>query len=110
MKIVPRENGTRKNFGATNATIATPAGTKTNGPCRAVANTAPRGTTRVPKGKLVASLALRAGTKMPGDPLKVVNTVAQVSIKTKMLNQVVNLIAQPVLPSTTKEPNAQLVR
>ena len=65
VKIVPRENGTRKNFLATNATIAAPAGTKTNGPSRAVANTAPRGTTRVPTGKPVAILAPRAGTKMP---------------------------------------------
>jgi hypothetical protein len=95
MKIVPREHGSRKNFLATNATIATPAGTKTNGTSKAVANTAPRGTTRVPTGKLVAILAPRAGTKMPWHrcPLKVVNTVAQVSIKTKMLKQVVKRIA-----------------
>ena len=65
VKIVPRENGTRKNFLATNATIAAPAGTKTNGPSRAVANTAPRGTTRVPTGKPVATLAPRASSKMP---------------------------------------------
>ena len=95
MKIVAREHGSRKNFSATNATIATPAGTKTNGTSKAAANNVARGTTRIPTGKLVAKLALRASTKMPlgRSPLEVVNTVAQVSIKIKMLNQVVKRIA-----------------
>ena len=95
MNNVPRGKGTRHIGYGTNATIASSAGTKTNGPCKAAANNAARGTTRVLTGKLVASLALRAGTKMPWHrcQLEVVNTVAQVSIKTKMLKEVVKRIA-----------------
>ena len=95
MNNVTRGKGTRHIGMATNATIAASAGTKTNRPCKAAANPAARGTTRLPTVEPVAILAPRAGTKMPWHrcPLEVVNTVAQVSIKIKMLNQVVKRIA-----------------